>query len=140
MNLLRLAALLVGCFTLVAVTAAAVADDKGVDKDKIVGKWKLVKEEGKPPRENIVIEFTKDGKLKVTDMGRPGLAKGGKKVAAQAHTMEGTFKVEKDKLNIVLKQGGKEEKGSMTIKTLTDKKLVTLEKGRESEFEKMQKK
>lgn len=137
MKLLRLTAMLLGCFALVAVTAAAVADDKAVDKDKIVGKWKVVKEDGKRPRENAVIEFTKDGKLKVSVTSGPGLAKGGKKVAAQTHIMEGTYTVEKDKITIALKQEGKEQKATMTIKTLTDKKLVMVEKGnRESEFEK----
>lgn len=139
MNLLRLSAVMVGCFALVAVAAAA--DEKAVDKDKLIGAWKLAKSGGKAATENVVIEYTKDGKLKIVMTAPPGLAKGGKKAAAQTFTVEGTYKVEKDKITVALKQGGREQKGTATVKTLTDKKLVMVdEKGKEDEFEKQEKK
>jgi uncharacterized protein (TIGR03066 family) len=135
MNLLRLSALLVGCFTLIAVTAIAVADDKAVDKDRIVGKWQHERQAGRQTKETIVIQFTKDGKFKVS-ITIQGLLRGGK-TGTQTETLEGTYKIEGDKLAIVQKQGEKESKKSVTIKSLTDKKLVTVDaKGKEDEFEK----
>jgi uncharacterized protein (TIGR03066 family) len=137
MNGLRLFAIRMACFAFVALAATTSADDKVVDKAKIVGTWKPAASGGKAAMEDVVIQFTKDGKLKVTMKAAPGLAPGGKKVPAQTHTIDGTYLIEGDKLTIALKQGGKEHKETGTIKTLTDKKLVTVNpKGSEREFEK----
>jgi uncharacterized protein (TIGR03066 family) len=137
MNLFRLAAILASCFAFVAVGATASADEKAVDKDMLVGTWKLVFSGGKTAMEDVVIQITKDGKLKVTMKTPPGLAPGGKRVPAQTHTIHGTYSIEGDKLTITMKQGGKEHEETGTIKTLTDKKLVTVNpKGGEREFEK----
>ncbi len=131
MNLLRLTAFLAACFAFVAVAATASADEKAVDKEKIVGTWLVTKSAGGLPP-NATLEFSKDGKLKITFKVQPKGAK-----AAQTFNAEGTYQVEGDKLSIVLKQGDKEHKETMTIKTLTEKKLVTVDaKGQEDEFKK----
>lgn len=135
MKLLRLSAMSVGCFALIALSSAVVAEDKAVDRDKIVGTWQLIKSGGRRPSEKIVFQFTKDGKLKITRTYQ-GLAKTGKKVT-QTHTDEATYRIEGNKLTVAFKVKGKEQKGTGTIQSLTDKKLVTIdEEGREDEFEK----
>jgi uncharacterized protein (TIGR03066 family) len=134
MNLLRLSAILAACFAFLALTATANADDKAVNKDKIVGTWQVTKSAGGLPGDSI-LQFTKEGKLKIT-ISVPVKSKDNKKTT-QSVTIEGTYKVEGDKLSIALKQGAKESKETMTIKTLTDKKLVTADsRGKEDEFEK----
>jgi uncharacterized protein (TIGR03066 family) len=95
----------------VAVQTTTAADAK-VDAKKIVGVWEGAKGGEFPP--GATIEFTKDGKVKVS------LEANGKKV-----TVEGTYKVAGDKLTVTMKgPGGKEKTDTDTIKTLTDDKLV----------------
>jgi uncharacterized protein (TIGR03066 family) len=137
MNLLRLIGMFVACFAFFALAASAVADEKTVDEDKIVGTWEVTKSAGGLPPQ-ATVQFTKDGKLKIS-VTVQGLTKDNKKVN-QTVTIEGTYKVEGDKLSIAMKQGAKENKETMTIKTLTDEKLVTVDpKGKEDEFKKQKK-
>jgi uncharacterized protein (TIGR03066 family) len=134
MNPLRLSAILAACFAFLALAATAIADDKAVNKDKIVGTWQVTKSAGGLPGEAVLL-FSKDGKLKIT-ISVPVKSKDNKKTS-QTVTIEGTYRVEGDKLTIALKQGAKESKETMTIKNLTDKKLVTVDsRGKEDEFEK----
>jgi uncharacterized protein (TIGR03066 family) len=107
------------------------ADDKSSreksNADKIVGSWKLVKApEPLPAGITLVATFGKDGKL--TLKATP---------ADKRETERGTYKVDGNKLTIKL-EGQNEE--TETIKTLDDKKLVTVDsQGKESEFEKTDK-
>jgi uncharacterized protein (TIGR03066 family) len=96
------------------------------NKEKIVGTWELTKGEGETPR-GATFEFTKEGKLTMSA-----------KVEGKEHKMEGTYTVENGKLTTARKgPGGKEEKETMTITELTDKKLVTKDdKGKSAEFQK----
>lgn len=106
---------------LVGFTVGAYGQD---NKEKLLGKWELTKGEAPP---GSTIEFTKDGKLKMVA-----------KVKDKEFSMEGTYKVDGDKIVTALKIGEKEIKETMTIKTLTDKALVTLdEKGKTDEFKKV---
>jgi uncharacterized protein (TIGR03066 family) len=124
MNLPRSSVLLVGCLAFVAATAAG-ADDKAVEKDKLLGTWQVTKSKGLPPE--ATVQFGKDGKLKLSAKDKVG----------KTISVEGTYSLEGDKLTVTTKQGEKESKETMTIKTLTDKKLVTVDpKGNEDEFEK----
>ena len=79
--------------------------------DLIVGKWELVKGEEVPA--GSVMEFTKDGKMKVT------MTMAGKEIA-----MEGTYKVEGEKLTTSLNVFGKEISDTDTIKTLNETMLI----------------
>lgn len=102
-------------------------DKKAVDKDKLVGKWKVIKAEGVPP--GTIVEFTKDGKMKIS------IEMDGMKL-----DLDGTYKVEGDKLHTAMKLGDKEEKDIDTIKTLTADKLSIIDKeGKAADLEKVKK-
>jgi uncharacterized protein (TIGR03066 family) len=80
---------------------------KKSNADLIVGKWELTKGEGAPP--GTEMEFTKDGKVKVS-----------MKVGEKGVSLEGTYKVEGDKLTVTMM----DKTDSDTIKTLNDTTLV----------------
>ena len=127
------------CFAFVALAAPATADDKTVDKDKIVGTWKLTKSGGKAASEKVVIQFTKDGKLKIAETVTNEIV-GGKnkgKKSTKEQTLEGTYKLAGNKLSMTMIIQGREEEQTITIKTLTDMKLVVINPaGKDDEFEK----
>jgi uncharacterized protein (TIGR03066 family) len=84
---------------------------------KIVGTW----EPADPKGAGMTLEFTSDGKLKMD---------------AGPIKIEGTYKVDGDKLTTTMKaEGGKEKTETGKIKELTDTKLVTEDpKGKTDEF------
>jgi uncharacterized protein (TIGR03066 family) len=92
----------------------------------ILGVWEVIKsDDGTPPM--TTIEFTRDGKLKVNT-----------KVGDQTLAMEGSYKLEVDKLTVTLKPPDEKEKeltDTVTITKLTDKVLITKDqKGKVDEF------
>ena len=94
----------------------------------ILGVWEVIKsDDGTPPM--TTIEFTRNGKLKVNT-----------KVGDQTLTMEGTYKLEGDKLTVTLKTPDETEKeltDTVTITKWTDKELKTKDqKGKVDEFKK----
>jgi uncharacterized protein (TIGR03066 family) len=96
------------------VGAGVRAEDKADNAKLIVGKWELTKvEEGGLPK-GTVIEFTKDGKVKVTA-----------KMDDKDNVFEGTYKVEGDKLNVTMKIGDDEHKQTITLLKLTDTAMHT---------------
>ena len=128
MRLSRLACagcLAVGLLACGAVTGPARGQEKKTNKEKIVGNWELVKtEEPLPPGIKVVVNFSKDGKMKVTAT-----------IRGMTRDQEGTYKVEGDKLHTAQKQGDKEMKETDTIKALDDKQLITVNaKGQKTEF------
>jgi uncharacterized protein (TIGR03066 family) len=107
---------------LLAAGAAAQAKDKKpaeIDADKLVGKWGPVGADKKVAAKAPVEEFTADGKYYLG-------AGGGKKADTK---MEGTYKVDGDKLTITLKgaPGVPGEVIKRTIKKVTDTELVCVE-------------
>jgi len=93
---------------------------------KIVGTWEVTKSQDAPP--GSTVEFAKGGKMKVTIT-----------LEGKTLTLEGTYKVEGDKIKSTLKQGETEHSETIKIKTLTDTRLVTEdEKGKIDEFKKKQ--
>src|SRR5438874_12073503 len=94
MNALRLVA--VGA--VVCLLAGGARAEEKVDYAKmIVGNWEVTKaDEGTVPP-HTMIEFTKDGKVKVTGK------KGGEEL-----NIEGTYKVEGDKFTVTMTQGDDE--------------------------------
>ncbi len=85
------------------------------NKDKIVGSWEVTK--GTPP--GGVVEFTKDGKLKMTAEGPD----------KKPLTMEGTYAVDGDSLKVTMKgPGGKDHSETSKITKLTDKEMAFEEK------------
>jgi uncharacterized protein (TIGR03066 family) len=115
MNAMRLMAVgLVVC--LIGVTARA--DEKKADNAKLaVGAWEVAKShEGGPPR-GAVVEFTKDGKIKVTG------EEGGMK-----QSFEGTYKIDGNKMVLKFKIGDSEEAVELTIDKLDEKTFATTSK------------
>lgn len=100
-------------------------EKRASNKDKLVGTWEVTKSKDAPP--GATLEFTKDGKVKMTAM-----------VEGKSMTMESTYTVDGDKITNVTKgPDGKEKKEIATITKLTDTELITKdEKGDLDEFKK----
>jgi uncharacterized protein (TIGR03066 family) len=110
-----------------AVVCLAGGGARAADNAKmLVGKWELTKvDEGGLPK-GTVIEFTKDGKVKLV-----------MKKDDKDATMEGTYKVDGDKFDVTMKVGDDEHKQTITILKLTDTELhVKNEQGKMSELTK----
>jgi uncharacterized protein (TIGR03066 family) len=121
MNALRLIA---AGFLMLGIVAGVRAEKADTNKDKIVGTWEVVKSEEPPPPVGAVVEFGKGGKMMVTHK------KDDKDV-----TIAGTYTVEGDTINIVLKVDDKEVKHTITIKKIADDVVsVVNEKGKSIEF------
>lgn len=107
------------------VGAALRAEEKPNYAKLLVGKWEATKvDEGTLPKGSIV-EFTKDGKLKVTV-----------KQEGQEMTIDGTYKVEGDKFTVTVKFGDEEHSNTITITKLEGKVMSTKDKdGKLAEFE-----
>ena len=116
-------------------------DNKGTpagektNADKIIGKWELVKS-GLEAAVGETVEFAKDGKMKMTTKPIVGKDKEIKYVGKE-QTIEGTYKVEGDKITVTMKgPDGKVGSDTAPIKTLTDTKLVIeVEKGKFDEYQ-----
>ena len=124
---------IVGCglAVVMAVAAGAAApekkDEKKFDSGKLLGKWEP---KDLPAGIKVTVEFAKDGKLLLIYDER-----------GKAQKSEGTYKLDGDKLSVVLKKGDKDEKETMTVKKLTDTELVTTdEKGKEETLMKLKEK
>jgi uncharacterized protein (TIGR03066 family) len=117
-----------GLAVMVLAGLARAEDKKEFDKAKLIGTWKVTKAEGAP--EGALVEFTKDGKFIVTF-----------EVNGEKKSVDGTYKLEGDKLHTVMKIGDMEMKDTDTIKSLTDDKLNLIDKdGKPAELEKVKKK
>jgi len=95
-------------------------DDPAAKKDdpatRLVGTWELAKSGGDLPP-GTIIEFTKDGKLKAV-----------LKADDQEITIEGTYKLDKNKIEVKVKVGEETVEETVTIKRLTDKELEVEDK------------
>jgi uncharacterized protein (TIGR03066 family) len=119
---------LIGAVVVLALagfTAAGQEKDKDKDKvdiKKLMGKWE-------PKEGGITIEFADKGKLILSvDLG------------GKTEKVEGTYKLDGAKLEVVLSFGGKEMKETLTIKKLTDDELVTTDsKGKDETLKKAKK-
>jgi uncharacterized protein (TIGR03066 family) len=94
---------------LVGVAATAQAQDDNAKK--IVGVWEVTKAGGDLPA-GSTIEFTKDGMLKAVV-----------KAEGMEVKLDGTYKVEKEKLTVKVKLGEQTVEETATIKKLTDEAL-----------------
>ena len=95
------------CVVVFAGTARAQDDNA----KKIVGTWVVEKAGGDLPVGSTV-EFAKDGKLKVMA-----------KAEGMEIKLDGTYKLDKDKLTFKVKVGTEEIEETVTIKKLTDDAL-----------------
>ena len=102
--------MMIGCAmaTVLVLAAASGADDK-FDAKKLIGKW-----EPKDRKElKMVLEFAADGKLKATA-----------DADGKDFTITGTWKLEGNKLSLLLKAGENEVKDTVTITKLTDDEMI----------------
>ena len=90
---------------------AGVEDKKDDNATKIVGKWEITKAGGDVPA-GSTIEFTKDGKLAAVIKGD------GKDLK-----LDGTYKIDKDKLTVKITVENQTVEETVTIKKLTDADL-----------------
>ena len=93
------------------------AEEKPDYAKLIVGKWEVSKADENTVPKGTLIEFTKDGKVKVT----------GKKDDKDV-TFEGTYKVEKDTFALTMKVGDEERTQTITITKISDKEMATKNK------------
>jgi uncharacterized protein (TIGR03066 family) len=97
-------------------TEATGGEKKGVtNAAKLLGKWEATK--GEIPA-GAVLELTKEGKVKLT------LDLKGTDVPIAWSGLQGSYKVEGDKLKTVRKVGDNELTDTVTIKTLNNSTLV----------------
>lgn len=106
-----------GMMVVLASTAGAADDDNA---KKIVGKWEVTKSGSDLP-EGSTVEFAKDGKL-------TAVIKGDATKKEEATKLEGTYKVEKDKMVVKLKVGDQSIEETVTILKLTDDALELKDK------------
>jgi uncharacterized protein (TIGR03066 family) len=114
MNAPRLLA--VGVLVVLLGTAAR-SQDKTDYAKLIVGTWEVTKADENTVPVGSVVEFTKDGKMKVT------AKEGGAEMK-----LEGTYKVEKDTFTFTLKAGDQDLSQTITISKISDKMLATKDK------------
>ena len=88
-----------GLLGVVMVVFAGTAQAQDDNAKKIVGIWEVAKAGGDLPA-GSTIEFTKDGKLNAVV-----------KVEGMEVKLDGTYKVEKEKLTVKIKIGGPEHRG-----------------------------
>ena len=114
---------IIGAVVVLAFAGVVTGQDKDKDKvdtKKLIGKWEPKE---KDPKAAFVMEFTDKGKLVMT------VDNGGK--------VEGTYKVDGNKMEVIIPLGGKDQKETLTIKKLTDDELVTVDsKNKEDAFKK----
>ncbi len=113
MNALRLS--LAGLLVVLAVGSLAHAKEEKKDTAKmIVGTWEITKSYDNGPPVGATVEFGKDGKFMLS-------GKAGDKDISHG----GTYKVDGEKVNLVLKNEDKETKMVLTVKKISDTEMTT---------------
>jgi len=113
MKTMKLLAVVAG----LCLLCSAAAEEKTDNAKLAVGTWEVTKtHEGGPPQGGIV-EFTKDGKIKVS----------GKQNGMDV-TFDGTYKIDGKKMVLTFKIGDKEQDVELTIDKLDEKAFATTSK------------
>jgi uncharacterized protein (TIGR03066 family) len=120
-----------GAFLMGGLSAAPVPKVKEkTNEEKLAGKWKLVKTDGPalPDGYEFVLEYKPKGALAFVRTPKDGAPS----------VSEGKYKVDGDKIEWTINEGGAERGETSKIKTLTDEKLVLEDPdGIKEEFEKV---
>ncbi len=120
----------IGLFAFLGVHIIAAPVPKPVksNAEKIVGKWDLVKSSnGLAEGTKCVVELTKDGKMSIT-----------MEFGERTSQYEGTYKLDKDKIDYEVSLYGNKKAEILTIKTITDDELsVTDPDGIVEEFQRV---
>jgi uncharacterized protein (TIGR03066 family) len=91
-----------------------------VSKDKLAGTWEVTRADQGGPQVGAVLTFAKDGKLKLNVRGMMA---------------DGSYTVDGNKVSVVLKLGGAEDKTTLTVSKLTDAEMACVdEKGKKVQF------
>jgi uncharacterized protein (TIGR03066 family) len=112
LNMRTLCVAVLGTVMVIYAGTARAEDD---NSKKIVGVWEVTKSVDLPV--GATIEFTKDGKLLAVLKDAGGETK-----------LDGTYKIEKDKLTVKVKISDKEVEEEATIRKLTDDALEVEDK------------
>lgn len=116
-----------GAAAILLFSVANASDDKKdekIDVKKIIGKWEPT--EGKQDFK-MVVEFAEKGKLSLSLT-----------VMDKTEKIDGTYKVEGNKMDLTLSIGGKEQKETLTILKLTDEEMATEDsKGKKETFKRI---
>src|SRR5438046_2135533 len=113
---------IMGCALGVLLVASAGFSQEKIDGKKLVGKWTPAEK-----KEKVNIEDTKDNKLRLAV-----------DVAGKVEKLEGTYKLDANKLTVAINFGGKEQKEEMTVNKLTDDELETTDsKGKKETLKKV---
>jgi uncharacterized protein (TIGR03066 family) len=105
------------------VTAAG--QDQKIDAKKLIGKWEAAKPKADAPK--MVVEFAEGGKVTLTVT-----------VGDKSEKIDGTYKVDGNKVSVAMAFGGKEEKETFTVSKLTDDEMVSTDsKGKEDTLKKV---
>jgi uncharacterized protein (TIGR03066 family) len=121
-------AVFAGLLGVVLVVCAGSAQGQDDNAKKIVGMWEITKAGGDLPA-GSTLEFTKDGKLNAVINAEGMEVK-----------LDGTYKVEKDKLTVKIKVADQSIEETATIKKLTDDALEIEDKDKKVDVFKKKKK
>lgn len=116
MNALRM--LVAGVMVCAVTLGGTAAEDKKEEKKDVskavVGTWEVTKAEPGTVPVGSVVDFAKDGKIKVTH-----------KADGQDKTVEGTYSVAGNKVTFKLKVGDQERSNTITFTKITDAEAST---------------
>lgn len=108
---------IMGCVLgVLLVASVGLADDK-IDGKKLVGKWQPAEK-----KDNVTIEFGKDNKLTIQV-----------EIGGKSEKMEGTYKLDGNKLSVKLKFMDQDQTDEVTVNKLTDEELETTDKNGKKE-------
>src|SRR5262245_44194740 len=93
------------------------AEDKADNAKLMVGKWECTKADPGTLPVGSIVEFMKDGKMKVT-----------MKMGDMEVKIDGSYTVEKNTFTMAMKIGDEEHKQTITIKKISDKEMSTTDK------------
>ncbi|MHB1422735.1 MAG: lipocalin family protein [Gemmataceae bacterium] len=126
-RLLCIGVILTGAHDLLSCKTVSAAPAPKSNRTLLLGVWEVTKsEDGTPP--TTTVEFTRDGKVKIAT-----------KVGDETLNLDGTYKLEDDKVTVTIKdpKEGEELTDTLTIIKLTEKVLITKDqKGKTDEFKK----
>lgn len=116
---------LVASVAVLVMAGFAVAEDEKIDAKKLIGKWEPVKaEEGAP---KMTLEIKEKGKFTISVT-----------INDKAQQIEGTYKLDGNKLEVEMKLGEETMKDTLTILKLSDTEFTTKDsKGKEETMKKV---
>jgi uncharacterized protein (TIGR03066 family) len=118
---------LIGCVAVLVLAGFTGAADDKIDTKKLIGKWEPAKPGKDEP--SFVLEFADKGKFTVSFT-----------VGGKTEKIEGTYKVDGNKIEVAMSLNGKEVKETHTVTKLTDDEMVSKDsKGKEDTLKRIKK-